>query len=82
MYELVDAHETADPHAARRVDLFVHALELYGARAFAAAANLFDAYLTSVPHDVAAAYYRTSCNALAARPPPANWDPTIYMTRK
>jgi adenylate cyclase len=55
-------------------DRYARALELYSARDFAAASEMFRSVLAVLPEDPLCPLYLERCSAYARTPPPENWN--------
>jgi len=75
------AEEASDPQR-RACETFAAALALYERRAFAEAAERFEAVLADMPDDTPAEQCRDLCRRLAAEPPGPDWTGAIELTEK
>jgi adenylate cyclase len=82
VYELLATSTSADAATRRLADDSTAALDAYLARDFAGAAATWDAIAAGRPHDRAAAIMRDRARALAASPPPPQWDGVTVATEK
>ncbi|MGB2821077.1 MAG: CHASE2 domain-containing protein [Phycisphaerae bacterium] len=64
------------------VEDFARGVELFQRRAFAEAADAFEAVLSRLPDDGASRFHISLCRQYLAAPPPDGWDGAVQLTEK
>ncbi len=82
VYELMGLADAADPAVKALASEHNHAMQLYRAKEWAPAKELFERILRQRPHDGPARILIERCDRLAESPPGEDWDGSMQMQGK
>ncbi|HAK45998.1 MAG TPA: adenylate/guanylate cyclase domain-containing protein [Spirochaeta sp.] len=82
LFELVDESELANEQTLEIVDIFHKAIDLFEAKNWLEAGDLFQKILSIDPEDGPAGVYIRRCEEYKKKSPPANWDGVFNLTTK